>query len=292
MFEFYDAPLYRPPSEAYSLILQITLGCSNNTCTFCSMYKTKQFRVKSMDEIKSHIRIAKVNYPNASKIFLADGNVLTMDFDQLMEVLEILRVEFPKLERITAYAGPQDILGKTEEQLLSLRAAGLEMLYMGIESGSDKVLKMVAKGVNQKEMIEAGQRAMGAGFKFSCTIISGLGGMTLRDDHAVETAKVVSAINPHYLAALTLLVDETMPMRKMIERGDFQLLNPYEVLEELEIMLNHFQLEGCVFRNNHPSNYFALKGVLNEEKDRLLSILAEAKKMDRNMFRPEGWRGF
>ena len=292
MYDFYDAPLYRPPSEAYSLILQITLGCSNNTCTFCSMYKTKKFRVKSEEEIDRHIRIAKENYPHASKIFLADGNVLTMDYQQLLEIVQRLYSEFPKLERVTAYAGPQDILGKTPQELKTLREAGLDMLYMGIESGSEKVLKMVNKGVSQQEMIEAGQRAMQAGFVFSCTIISGLGGQDLWEDHAVETAKVVSAINPQYLAALTLLIDDTVPMRRKVEKGEFKLLDPYQTIEELELMLNSFQLENCVFRNNHPSNYFALKGVLNRDREKLLTILQEAKKMDRNKFRPENYRGF
>lgn len=286
----YDFPLYRPPSESGSLILQITLGCSHNKCTFCYMYKTKKYRLKTLNEIEEHIRWAKEEYPNAKRIFLADGNVLAIDTPVLKDIIERLYIEFKDLERVTAYAGPKDILAKSDSELLELRNAGLTMLYLGVESGSAQVLENVKKGVNPEEMIQAGQKVMKAGFKLSCMLISGLGGKELCKDHALESARVISAINPHYLALLTLLVEPGTVLCKQVDRGEFKLLEPLEVVEETRLMVENFQLENCVFRSNHPSNYVNLSGILNQDKEKLLAILKNAQENEDHL-RPEGWRG-
>jgi radical SAM superfamily enzyme YgiQ (UPF0313 family) len=220
----YSQPLYRPPSEAWSMIIQVTEGCSHNKCKFCYMYKGKQFRLKSKEEITGHIEWLKAAYKNPKRIFLADGNVLCINTDKLLDLLNYIKREFPNVERISSYAGPSDLLRKTDEELRAIRDAGLELLYMGVETGSDKVLSMVNKGVNREEMIEAGQKAIKAGFKFSCMIISGLGGLEYMEDHAVESAKVISAINPHYFSLLRLVVDEGSELAEDIEKGKFQLL--------------------------------------------------------------------
>jgi radical SAM superfamily enzyme YgiQ (UPF0313 family) len=273
----YVAPLYRPPSEASSLILQVTIGCSHNQCTFCYMYKTKKYRIKSLEEIKQHIQWGKSIYPHARRIFLADGNVLSMPTQDLIDVLHILFEEFPYLERVTAYAGPKDLLAKSDEELAQIRRAGLSMLYLGVESGSPKVLANIQKGVSPEEMILAGQKARQAGFILSCTVILGIGGKELTADHAVETAKVISAMQPHYLGALTLMIEEKTKLKAQIESGEFQLLNPLEVIDELIMMIEPMELENCVFRSNHASNYLYLKGTLNKDKEKLLRILKEAK---------------
>ena len=285
----YDFPLYRPPSEADSLILQITLGCSHNKCTFCSMYKTKKYRVRTPLEIEEHLSWAKEYYPFASRIFLADGNVLAMETEQLKSIVERLYKEFPALERVTAYAGPKDILGKIEKELQALREAGLTMLYMGVESGSGRVLENVKKGVTPAQMIEAGQKAKQAGFKLSCMIISGLGGRELWEEHAVESARVISAIDPEYFALLTLLVEAGTALYAQVKRGEFLLLRPDEVINETKLMLENIELSRCVFRSNHPSNYLSLKGILNQDKDQLLEVLTKAQQSQIRL-RPEGWR--
>lgn len=284
----YEAPIYRPPSEARSLILQLTLGCSHNQCTFCYMYKGKSYRVKSQEEMWQHIAWGKAMDPAARRIFLADGNVLGLETSLLLEILAVLYREFPSLERVSVYGGPQDILGKTPEELESLRQAGLQLVYLGVETGSDTVLQQVRKGVTAEEMITAGVRVRQAGILLSCMLISGLGGTTHWREHALESARVISAINPEYLGLLTLLVEENTPLHRQISQGLFQLLPPEAVLEETSLLMENLQVTGCTFRSNHPSNYLNLSGVLNRDKEQLLAQIQAARQEGR--LRPEGWR--
>lgn len=274
----YTPPLYRPPSEAWSMIIQVTEGCSHNKCRFCCMYKGKQFRLKSNKELKDHIEWLKAAYKSPKRIFLADGNVLCLKTEKLLELLNYIKKEFPEVERISSYAGPLDLLRKSEDELKTIRNAGLELLYMGVESGSDKVLAMMNKGVNQQEMIEAGKKAINAGFKFSCMIISGLGGTEYMEDHAVESARVISAINPHYFSLLRLVVEENSELAEDIRQGKFHLLTPLQVLDENIIMLENMDLTDCIFRANHVSNHVNQAGTLNQDKD----ILIERLKRFRN----------
>lgn len=266
----YTQPLYRPPSEAYSMIIQVTEGCSHNKCRFCYMYKEKQFRLKSNEEIKAHIEWLRKVYKNPTRIFLADGNVLCLKTEKLLELLNYLKQEFPDVERISSYAGPFDILRKSEEELKAIKDAGLGLLYMGVESGSDKVLSLMEKGVNQQEMIEAGQKAINAGFKFSCMIISGLGGQKYMEEHAIESAKVISAINPHYFSLLRLTIEEGTALEEDVQQGSFKLLTPLQILDENVLMLENMELTDCIFRANHISNHVNLAGTLNQDKDKLI----------------------
>jgi len=253
------------------------------------MYKTKKYRVKSLEEIKQHIQWGKSLYPHARRIFLADGNVLSMPTQDLIQVLQILFEEFPYLERVTAYAGPKDLLEKSSEELALIRRAGLSMLYLGIESGSAQVLANIKKGVSPEEMVQACRKAQEAGFILSCTIILGIGGKELTREHATETAKIVNAIQPHYLGALTLMVEDNTVLKSQIERGQFQLLNPMEVVDELIMMIEPMELTNCVFRSNHASNYLYLKGTLNKDKENMLRVLREAKN-NSAMLAPEEYR--
>jgi len=255
------------------------------------MYKTKKFRILSEQEIEKHISWAKDYYPMARRIFLADGNALAIDSKLLKAIVKKIYNDFPNLERVTAYAGPRDILEKSETELKELRASGITMLYLGVESGSEEVLKLINKGVTAQEMIEAGQKARKAGFALSSTIILGLGGRVLRHEHAQETARVINEIGPEYLGALTLMVEDITPLASQVRRGEFLLLEPMEIIDELSGLIHNLDLRNCVFRSNHASNYLALKGTLNQDKEMLLSILNDAKKVGDKVFRPEGWRG-
>lgn len=284
----YSYPLYRPPSEAYSLILQVTEGCSHNQCEFCYMYKQKAFRVKSEEEIKEHLVLAKQHFPHPRRIFLADGNVLCLRTDWLVRLLGAIKLCFPEVERISSYAGPKDLLRKDPAQLREIQQAGLDLLYMGVESGSEYVLADMKKGVSPNEMIAAGQSAREAGFMLSCMIISGLGGIERLEEHAVESAKVISAIDPDYLGLLTLMLEKNTRLYERVQEGSFYVPTGEQILEETKLFLEHIQLSSCVFRSNHASNYVALKGILNQDRELLLRQLDGA--LTRRALKPESFR--
>ncbi|MDQ7092997.1 radical SAM protein [Desulfosporosinus sp. PR] len=290
---YYEGILYRPPSEARSLILQITVGCRHNVCTFCTMYKDKTFRIKSRAEIKAIIAEALAYDPKAERIFLADGDAMAVDTSLLLEILDELYASFPHLQRVGIYGGPRDILAKTPEELATLKSHGLTMVYLGVESGNKEVLTSVCKGVSPEQMIEAGQKVKASGLVLSCTIIIGLGGRALTQAHALDTAHVVSKIDPEYLGALTLMVDPEAPLAKAIEQGDFQLLDPWESLRELRAMLENLKVSHCVFRSNHASNYLPLKATLPADRAELLKTLDRVLKTSAlEELRPDYWRGF
>jgi len=289
---FYEGKIYRPPSEAKSIILQITVGCQHNACTFCSMYKDKSFRIKSRAEINDIITTAVAQDSDAERIFLADGDAIAVDSGLLIEVLDRLYDKFPRLERVGIYGGPKDILAKSSKELADLKAHGLTMVYLGVESGNEGILASVCKGVTAEEMISAGQKVRESGLALSCTVITGLGGKALSHEHALDTARVISAIDPHYLGALTLMVEPSAPIAKAIERGTFQLLSPLETLTELRTMIKHLNVTHCVFRSNHASNYLPLRATLPDDQAKLLETLdnvIENQSLER--LRPEYWRG-
>jgi len=250
------------------------------------MYKCKQFRLKSKEELDEHIKWLKAYYLEPERIFLADGNVLCLQTEKLIQLLERVKREFPSVKRISSYSGPMDLIRKTDDELRSIQEGGLELLYMGVESGSDRVLSIMQKGVNQQQMIEAGQKAVKAGFRFSCMIISGLGGTELMEEHALESAKVISAINPHYFSLLRLVVEDESELADDIEQGRFKLLTPIQILDENILMLENMELNDCIFRANHVSNYVNQAGILNRDRDELVARLKKFR--DSNKFIPMG----
>ena len=205
---YYDMPLYRPPSEAYSLIFQVTLGCSHNRCAFCIMYRKKKFRIRPWEELKADILEAALSYRGINRIFLADGDALVIDTDYMLQISNFLYEKFPALERVSAYANPANLLEKSKEDLQRIRKAGLQMLYFGIETGDDELLVKIKKRATAQEMIISAKKAIDAGFVLSATVILGLAGKKGSERHALETARVCSAINPHYLSALTLILED------------------------------------------------------------------------------------
>lgn len=272
----YEGIVYRPPSEAYSLIVQVTIGCSQNHCAFCSMYKTKQFRIRSTDEIIDDFMEAREMYPKIEKIFLADGDALICPVQDLEMILKLIRKKFPECRQVTCYASPKSILLKKTDELKRLCQLGLSMVYMGLESGSDKVLEYMKKGADSKEMIKAAEKIHNAGIRLSVTAISGLGGKKWWKEHAVETGKVLSEMKPEYAGLLTLMAEEGVPLEQEIKSGRFQLMNPYEILIETREMLEHMDCPGCIFRSNHASNYISLRGTLNKDKEKLIKQLDQA----------------
>ncbi|MCD5415055.1 MAG: radical SAM protein [Clostridiales bacterium] len=272
----YEGAVYRPPSEARSLIIQVTIGCSHNKCTFCYMYKNKQFRVRKIEDIKNDLDESRIQYREVKRIFLADGDALALKTDKLKEILEYIKLIFPECERVGIYTSPQNILRKSVDDLVLLSSLGLGIAYLGLESGSDTVLENVKKGVTSSDMIEAGKKVVKAGIKLSIMVISGLGGRELWKKHAVESARILNEIKPNYIGLLTLLVEPETEMFKQIQAGEFQLLKAKEVLLETKELLNRLTVDGCTFRSNHASNYLNLAGELNEDKERLLKQIDDA----------------
>lgn len=274
----YEGALYRPPSEAYSLIVQVTIGCSHNKCTFCSMYKDDDFRIRSLEEIIADFKSERKRYHHVKRVFLADGDALIIKMDKLVKILEAIKEIFPECERVGVYGSPRSVLLKSKEELLKLKSLGLGIVYIGLESGSDKVLTNIKKGVNAKDMVEAGQRVVDSGIELSITLISGIGGKADSKIHAIESAQVLNQINPNYVGLLTLLLEGGTELNADVQDGKFELLTANEVLLETKMLIEKLELENCVFRSNHASNYLALKGTLSEDKALLLHKIEEALK--------------
>ena len=288
----YEGMVYRPPSEAYSLILQVTIGCSHNKCRFCSMYKDKKFHIRQLEDILVDLRECRAYYSRVRRIFLADGDALCLSNAKLLAILNAIRDLFPECERVGIYGRATDILRKTPEELKALKEAGIGIVYVGAESGDPEVLARMCKNATREQLIEGVRRAEDAGIAASVTFISGLGGRERWKEHAVASATMISEMRPSYASWLTLMLDPAAPVTKDIAEGKFELLKPLEVLDEMEVMLEHVELpEGvtCVFRSNHASNYLSLKGDLPADRDKMLAVVRQAKE-NSDMLRPEYWR--
>lgn len=266
----YKGKVYRPPSEAYSLIIQVTYGCSHNRCAFCDMYDDKHFSMRPMEEIREDFELARRVYRRVERVFLADGDALMRKTDDLVQILGLIYGLFPECQRVTCYASPTSLQIKSEEELRLLREKGLKMVYMGLESGCDAVLERMDKGHTAAQIIAAGQKARRSGLQLSVTAISGLGSRELWREHAVETAQAFNAMNPEYIGLLTLMVEPGTPLEKWVREGSFYVLKPVEVMQEMELFLQYIDSPGSVFRMNHASNYLTLKGTLNQDRERLL----------------------
>lgn len=286
----YVGSVYRPPSEARSLIVQVTYGCSHNTCAFCSMYQEKHFSIRPLTEVLEDFQLARQTYPCVEKVFLADGDALVRKAAELETILDTIRHLFPECGRVTCYASPASIRIRTEEELKTLREKGLTMVYMGLESGCDEVLRQMRKGHMAAEIIEMGQKIRRCGIALSVTAITGLGGPELLERHAVETARAFNAMNPEYIGMLTLMVEPETPLYDWVQAGTFHLLTPPQVLEETGLLVKNLDSPGSVFRMNHASNYLALRGTLNGDRDAMLAEIDRAER-DLSRLRPETWRG-
>lgn len=273
----YEGNIFRPPGEWKSYLLQCTIGCSYNKCTFCGMYKDKSFRVRPLNDILEDIDMAKAYYGDVKRVFLCDGDAIIMRQDELLAILEKLYQSFPSLEKVTTYAGPKSTMTKTPEQLRELRQAGLVRTYLGVESGSDEVLKATNKGVASKEMLEAGLRLTDAGFDLWDIILIGLAGPgEASTRHAIQTAELINQMKPRHLSAMTYMVADGTPMAEDVHAGRFQVLTPDETLREIRTLIEHLETGPLHFTSNHASNYLPLKGTLPDDKEHLLSLIDAA----------------
>ena len=286
----YEGDIYRPPSEAYSLLVQVTIGCTHNKCTFCKMFKDKKFRIRKLDEVLEDLAWARKRYRRVERIFLCDGDALALSNNRLMPILEYISENFPECERVTIYGRATDVLKKTDEEMRQLYEAGMTMVYIGAESGSDKVLKDICKGETRQELIDSVKKIEACGMQASETFISGLAGKAGWEDHAIQTGTMISEMEPSYVGLLTLMVEPTVPMYKDIESGKLQLLSAEEVMAETLLMLKHTNVsKKCVFRSNHASNYVSLRGDLPNDKEKMMALLRKAME-NHDMFKDERFR--
>jgi len=293
MRNLYTYPLFRPPAEGNSVIIQVTYGCSYNNCSFCSMYKTKKFHTRSLEEIYKDIDILASNKPNASRVFLADGDALTLDSDLLLQILQYLTKSFQNLRRVSLYASAQNILTKTQEELALLSQHNLKLIYFGIETGDNIVLKKITKGVSKEDMIEAINKITPVGIKISATVILGIAGKKYTKEHITNTADIVNKTHINYLSTLQLGLEDDVIDKFYKHFDDFIPLNDLEVLDEQKRFIEQINpTNKVIFRSNHASNALHLAGTLPKDKNRLISELKEVEDLGEEALIPKQFRSF
>lgn len=290
LYEVGEGDIYRPPSEAHSLIIRVTTGCSWNRCTFCGMFRDRRFSEVPTEGIVRQIAELYPCYAQAERAFLADGNALALPTQKLLDIFSELKGKFRRLGRIGIYGGPQDILHKAPQDLLRLREAGLGIIYIGLESGSDAVLRDVKKGVTAAEMAQCARMVKDAGILLSVIAIAGLGGKKNSRIHAMETGKTLSAMDPDYAGILTLMLVRGTPLARDYESGKFELVGERGILEEIRAIVENFNATSCVFRANHASNYMPIGGTLPRDKEKILASIDRALGDGSLLMRPEWMR--
>jgi len=308
--KFIRPDICRPPSEQNSYFLPLTAGCSNNKCTFCSYYG-RRLQIRDHEEVKREIDalslfieqgivlpdIDQIVYMigqhwDGRRIFLQDGDALVYPYPKLVDVLEHLNKKFPNLERIGLYATPGDILRRSIEELKVLKRLKVSIFYIGIESGDDNVLEKIDKGANHNEMVEAGRKVKDAGIIQSLTILLGLGGVDGSRNHVLETARIISEIDPEYVGALTVTLIPGTPLYEQARNGEFKELTPFEFLAELKGIIENSSLTNCFFSSMHASNYLSVRGTLPRDKNRMLNEIQRVlDEGDSSRLRPEFFRG-
>jgi len=307
---FVRPEIIRPPSEHASYYLPLTSGCSNNSCTFCN-FSFSNLGIRDLEDVKQEIDAMSL-YENSrmlvpgqprivyyilqewdgQKVFLQDGDALVYPYPKLLSVLQYLNQKFPNIQRIASYATPQDVLRRTVEELKALKEQKLGILYMGVESGDDEVLRKIQKNATHDQMVEAAQKVREAGILLSMTVILGLGGVKGSERHVSETARILTEMDPDYAGALTLTLIPGTALYKEWERGEFELITPFDSLRELKGLVENSTFTNCFFSSMHASNYFAIRGTMPQDKDKILKQLNTLlSRKDPHMLRPEFMRG-
>jgi radical SAM superfamily enzyme YgiQ (UPF0313 family) len=287
----YEGVIIRPPSEAHSLLLQITVGCSHNKCTFCGTYKEKRFRIKGLDEIEEDI-VEAAGYSQFQRVFLCDGDALIIPQKKLVPILESINTNIRGLKRIGTYGNAKSILRKTPEELKQLRKLGLKIVYLGVETGNDALLHKINKGVDYRQMVEAGRRVKEAGIKLSATVLLGIGGKENSMDHASDTAKILTEMDPDYVGALTVMIIPGTLLHNEYISKTFELPDTFGFLEELGTIVSNSDFTNCFFTSNHASNYLPIRARMPEEKEETVRLIYDVIAADdRKILRPEFMRG-
>lgn len=284
----YVGQIIRPPSEAHSIILQVTVGCSHNRCTFCGAYKDKRFEIKDDPIVQSDLDFAAQYCRNQNKVFLADGDALVIPFKRLKKIFSDIRVKLPWVNRISLYASARSIRSKSVEQLIELKKLGLDRVYLGLESGNDEVLALVKKGETAESMIAASEKIREAGLFLSAMVILGLAGREMSSKHAIETAKVLNRMQPKRIAALTLMLLDNTELARLYRDGRFELLEPVEMLKELRLLIENLNTPSQFFAN-HASNYLPIMGRVPRDTEKMLEMIDDGLQ-DTHQLVPEGFR--
>lgn len=286
----YIGSVYRPPSEAHSLIIQVTLGCRHNKCTFCGSYLNKPFRIRSLEEITEDLEDSRGLGP-VDRIFLADGDALCIPQPRLLRILELVREHQPSVDRVGIYARAEDILHKSVEELAALKELGLGIIYLGVETGDPELLTRIHKGASYDELVAAGRRVKESGIPLSVTVLLGIGGVEGSRSHAQGTAGILTDMDPDYVGALSVILVPGTPLHKDYRAGAFTLPDPFGLIEELRTMIAESNLSNCVFRSNHASNYLPVKASLPRDKESILAAIdGVLSSRDKTRLRPEYFR--
>lgn len=287
----YEGNVYRPPSEANSLLIQATIGCPHNQCTFCMPYKGTRFRFRPVEDVLEDLRAAReVNGPDVRTIFLPDGNTIFMPTGELIAVLNLARELFPKLERVTVYGSAKFILMKSLEELKAIRKAGLTRVHCGMETGDEELLQKIKKGVTPQEIIEAGQRLKAAGIEVSEYVLMGIGGEALSSRHAIASAKALTAINPDFIRIRTIIPRPGTPFYEQVKNGEFTLMKPRQILEETKLFVENLDVTSQVY-SDHISNYWNIQGKMPEDKNSMLASIDRALCLDDYSLQKNSFRG-
>jgi len=287
----YEGFIIRPPSEAYSLLLQVTVGCSHNKCAFCGTYRQKKFKIKPLERIEKDLREASF-YDDVGRVFLCDGDALIIPQPRLEEILRLINKNLPAIERVGTYANAKSILRKSVDELKILRELGLKIVYLGVETGNAELLQKIHKGVSYEQMVEAGRRVKEAGIALSVTVLLGLGGIDKSIEHAVDTARILTEMDPDFVGALTLMLIPETEMYDEYIAGRFVMPDKFGFIRELYLMIAHSTFTHCLFTSNHASNYLPIRAYLPREKERILKTIGSVlNQKDSRLLRPEHLRG-
>lgn len=287
----YEGMIIRPPSEAYSLLLQVTVGCSHNRCTFCGTYRQKKFKIKTLDRIEKDLQEART-YGRIEKLFLCDGDAIIIPQPRLVEMLKLIRHYLPTVERIGSYGNAKSILRKSVDELKELRELGLKIIYLGMETGNAELLKEIDKGATREQFAEAARRVKEAGIELSVTVILGIGGIEKSTEHAMDTASLLTEMDPDYVGALTLMLVPQTPLYEDYIAGRFVLPDKIGFIRELYLMIANSDFTDCYFTSNHASNYLPIKARLPRQKEKVLNMIGTViDEKDFSRMRPEFLRG-
>jgi len=288
----YEGDIIRPPSEATSLLLQVTVGCSHNRCTFCPSFKDKRFRIKSLEEIVEDLEYASRRIRQVDRLFLCDGDALIIPQKRLLEILEAVRKHLPGVRRIGTYGNAKSILRKSVEELRELKEHGLGIVYLGIETGNEELLRKIRKGATCHQIVEAGRRVKEAGITLSATVLLGIGGIEKSTEHARDTARILTDVDPDFAGVLTVMIVPGTPLDEERKAGSFVLPGTFDLLKELSVILSGARFSNCFFTANHASNYLPIRARMPRDREKVVQLIDEVvRRSDASMLRPESLRG-